>query len=124
MDLRPGRFMLCRHGKGDRGMIVSGGCRLWVVIGVALGFAGPVCASADPVALHCRNTTSGATWTVPVDLADGTVDQVPARITDGTISWEDASLRHYDFDRRTGQLDMHAASSTGGFYLMDRCVFK
>jgi hypothetical protein len=73
---------------------------------------------------HCTNTTSGATWNIPVDLAHGTVDQVPARITDGSISWKDATMRYYDFDRRTGLLDMHAASSTGGFYLTDRCVLK
>jgi hypothetical protein len=103
-------------------MTMFGGRAVWGVVGVILGLAGP--AKAAPVALHCTNTTSGATWDVAVDLAQGTVDSVPARITDGTISWEDTTLHFYDYNRRTGQLDMHAASSTGGFYLMDRCVFK
>jgi hypothetical protein len=84
--------------------------------------AGPACAA--PVALHCTNTTSGATWDIPVDLAHGTVDSVPAQVTDGTIAWEDTTLHFYDFDRRTGLLDMHVASSTGGFYLTDRCVLQ
>jgi hypothetical protein len=49
---------------------------------------------------------------------------VPARITAKAISWKDATYHYYDFDRTTGALDMHVASSTGGFYLTDRCVFK
>ncbi len=104
---------------------MSGGRAARRLIGVALGLAGWVsAASAGPLALHCTNTTSGATWDIPVDLAQGTVDKVPARITDGAISWEDTTMHFYDFDRRTGLLDMHVASSTGGFYLTDRCVLK
>jgi hypothetical protein len=95
------------------------------VIGVAVGLAASAgAASAAPVALHCMNTTSGATWDIPVDLAHGTVDSVPAQVTDATIAWEDTTLHFYDFDRRTGLLDMHVASSTGGFYLTDKCVLK
>ena len=33
-------------------------------------------------------------------------------------------MHYYDFDRRTGRLEMHVASSTGGFYLTDQCVLK
>ncbi len=96
-----------------------------LVIGLMLALANAAgAARAAPVALHCTNTTSGATWDIPVDLGQGMVDAVPARITDGTISWEDATMHFYDFDRRTGLLDMHVASSTGGFYLTDRCVLK
>ena len=114
---------------------MSGGGTGWAVMAmtrrmalgliVATGLGGPAgAADATAMALHCTNTTSGTTWDIPVDLAHGTVDQVPARITEGVISWEDTTLHHYDFDRRTGALDMHAASSTGGFYLTDRCVLK
>ncbi len=81
-------------------------------------------AGAFAVALHCMNTASGATWDIPVDLAKGIVDSVPAKITDGTISWEDAAMHFYDFDRATGALDMHVASSMGGFYATDRCTLK
>ena len=108
-------------------MAKFGECAVWVAIGMAigLGMAGEAdAASAGPVALHCTNTTSGATWDIPVDLPQGTVDQVPARVTDARISWKDKTLHYYDFDRRTGALDMHVASSTGGFYLTDRCVLK
>jgi hypothetical protein len=108
---------------------MSGGYRVGAVIGVAIGIAlGAVgsarAGTAAPEALHCTNTTSGATWDIQVDLAQGKVDQVPARITDGTIAWEDRTMHYYSFDRRTGRLDMHAASSTGGFYLTDRCVLR
>jgi hypothetical protein len=106
-------------------MAMSGGPWAWIVVGVLLWLAGSAAAAdAATVALHCTNTTSGATWDIPVDLTRGTVDQVPARITDGIISWKDTTQHYYDFDRRTGLLDMHVASSTGGFYLTDRCVLK
>jgi hypothetical protein len=91
--------------------------------GIGIAVAGGA-ARAAPSALHCVNTTSGATWDIPVDFAHSTVDSAPARITSGSISWEDATYHYYDFDRRTGALDMHVASSTGGFYLTDRCVLK
>jgi hypothetical protein len=108
-------------------MAMSGGnwVRVAIGLGLALGVAaGAYAASAAPTALHCMNTTSGATWDIPVDLAHGTVDSVPAKISDTTIAWVDTTLHYYDFDRRTGALDMHVASSTGGFYLTDRCVLK
>jgi hypothetical protein len=107
---------------------MSGVRRLWRVAAagaVALGLGGSWgTARAAGTALHCRNTTSGATWDIPVDLAGGEVDSAPAKITDGAISWEDSTLHFYDFDRATGDLEMHVASSTGGFYLTDRCVLK
>ena len=94
-------------------------------VGLAAGIAVTGSAAwAAPSALHCVNTTSGATWDIPVDFAHSMVDSVPAQITSGSISWEDATYHYYDFDRRTGALDMHVASSTGGFYLTDRCVLK
>ncbi|WP_419757950.1 hypothetical protein [Acidisoma sp.] len=113
-------------------MARSGGRAAWVLCSVVFGFrlAGVADAApssppgAAPAALQCTNTTSGATWDIPVDLAHGTVDQVPAQVTDERILWEDKTLHYYDFDRRTGRLDMHVASSTGGFYLTDRCVLK
>jgi hypothetical protein len=108
---------------------MSGVRRLWRVAAGALAFAlgwggywGT--ARAAGTALHCTNTTSGATWDIPVDLARSEVDSVPAKITDGAISWEDGTYHFYDFDRASGDLEMHVASSTGGFYLTDRCVLK
>jgi hypothetical protein len=106
-------------------MAMSGERWLLRAMGAALMLACVAgAARADPMALHCRNTTSGTTWDIPVDLAHGTVDEVPARITDRAIAWKDTTLHYYEFDRRTGALDMHVASSTGGFDLTDRCVLK
>jgi hypothetical protein len=81
----------------------------------------PISAEAGPATMLCRNTTSGATWTVTVDSQAATVDGIPARITSGLISWKDDEGRFYDLHRDTGVLEMHVASSTGGFYLMDQC---
>jgi hypothetical protein len=106
---------------------MSGVRRLWRVamVALALGSGGYWdAARAAGTALHCTNTTSGATWDIPVDFAHGEVDSVPAKISDRAISWEDSTLHYYDFDRATGDLEMHVASSTGGFYLTDRCVLK
>ena len=89
---------------------------------VAAGLPG--IARAAESALHCTNTTSGATWDIPVDFAHSMVDEVPAQITGQAISWRDTTYHYYDFDRATGDLDMHVASSTGGFYLTDKCVLK
>ncbi len=104
---------------------MSGGRAVWGVLAVTLAWgAGAAHAATPPATLHCTNTTSGATWDIPVDLAHGTVDQVPARITPRIIAWKDSTLHYWEFHRATGALDMHVASSTGGFYLTDRCVLK
>ena len=95
---------------------------LAVVLIAAMGGEAAIAAPDAAMALHCRNTTSGATWTIPVDLAGKRVEHQPARITPAAISWEDKTLHFYRFDRKTGVLEMHAASSTGGFYLRNRCV--
>jgi hypothetical protein len=82
----------------------------------------PIAAVAAPAAVLCRNTTSGSTWTITVDPTAATVDGLPARITQTLISWKDTDGHFYDLHRATGVLEMHVASSTGGFYLMDRCA--
>lgn len=92
----------------------------------ALAIAGlsvllPGMAIAAPAVIPCRNTTSGATWTITVDAKAATVDGIPARVSPSLISWKDAEGRFYDLHRDTGALEMHVASSTGGFYLTDRC---
>ena len=83
-------------------------------------------AEAAPAAarLLCHNTTSGAAWTIAVDYHSSTVDGIPARITSDVISWEDADGHYYDLHRDTGALEMHVASSMGGFYLTDECAVK
>jgi hypothetical protein len=92
---------------------------------MAAAMVAPIGSARAASALHCRNTTSGATWDLPVDLGHGTVDSYPAKITDQAISWKDTRTgRFYDFDRASGAMDMHVASSTGGFYLTDQCRLK
>ena len=81
----------------------------------------PAIAVAAPSIVPCHNTTSGAAWTLTVDAQAATVDGIPARISRSVISWKDAEGRFFDLHRDTGALEMHVASSTGGFYLTDRC---
>jgi hypothetical protein len=81
----------------------------------------PGMAIAAPAVIPCRNTTSGATWTITVDPQAATVDGIPAHVSQWVISWKDTEGHFYDLHRDTGALEMHVASSTGGFYLTDRC---
>ncbi len=86
-----------------------------------LGSSGPLLAS--PVrAPVCRNTTSGATWRITIDLGRGTVDGHAATIAPDRIAWSDpADNRRYVLDRRSGALVVTTPSSTGGWVLLDRC---
>jgi len=45
-----------------------------------------------------------------------------SRISDAEISWRDAKDGwNYTLDRRSGALTVTVASSTGGYFLHDRC---
>ena len=73
-------------------------------------------------AITCTNTTSGASWQIKINYDQSTVDSNPARISDGDISWHDASDGgNYTLDRKSGDLTVVVASSTGGYFLYDRC---
>lgn len=96
-----------------------------VFVGLAVGAAGFVApAVAQPAAvLSCTNPASGATWRIHVDFAQSTVDANAARISDDTITWHDAKDGgNYALDRKTGKLTVTVASSTGGYFLYDRCA--
>jgi hypothetical protein len=70
----------------------------------------------------CTNPASGATWPVVIDDAHQTVDGFPARFGDEAITWLDSrDGGHYRLDRATGALRVIIASSTGGYFLHDRC---
>jgi hypothetical protein len=77
------------------------------------------------IAITCTNPASGATWQIRIDYARGTVDSNPARISDIAISWHDAKDGgNYKLDRISGNLTVVVASSTGGYFLYDRCTLK
>jgi hypothetical protein len=89
---------------------------------------------ADAVSLHsaeaprgvaaitCTNPHSGTTWQIKVDYDRSTVDSNPARIREADISWHDATDGgNYTLDRKSGNLTVVVASSTGGYFLYDRC---
>ena len=88
------------------------------------------CAAANAVgaqprpasAVTCVNPASGATWQITVDYDRSTVDSNPAMVSDDEISWRDAKDGwHYTLDRKSGALTVVVASSTGGYFLHDRC---
>ena len=73
-------------------------------------------------AITCTNPASGTQWQIKIDYDQSTVDSNPARISDGDISWHDASDGgNYTLDRKSGDLTVVVASSTGGYFLYDRC---
>ena len=73
-------------------------------------------------AITCTNPYSGTSWQIKIDYDHGTVDSNPARIRDGNISWHDAKDGgNYTLDRKSGKLTVVVASSTGGYFLYDRC---
>jgi hypothetical protein len=72
--------------------------------------------------LTCTNLVSHATWQIKVDFAARTVDSNPAQISSAEISWHDATDGgNYTLDRKSGALTVIVASSTGGYFIHDRC---
>jgi len=69
----------------------------------------------------CFNTTSGASWRIHIDYDRRTVDTNAARISDNEILWKDSSGDNYTLDRKSGELTQITPSSTGGYFLHDRC---
>jgi hypothetical protein len=91
---------------------------------LALGLGGSTIATAAPQgekAITCTNPTSGANWQIKVDYDHNTVDAHPADISDGEISWHTADGENYKLDRKSGNLTVIVASSTGGYFLHDTC---
>jgi hypothetical protein len=79
-------------------------------------------ARAAESSVTCTNPASGANWQIRVDYERGTVDSYPARITEANISWHDATDGgNYTLDRKSGNLTVVIASSTGGYFVYDRC---
>ena len=94
-------------------------CLGWVVFSADEGRS---VAYAIESAVTCTNPASGSQWQIRIDYARSTVDTYPASITEGKISWRDPSDGgNYTLDRKSGNLTVVVASSTGGYFLYDRC---
>ena len=79
-------------------------------------------AQAGATAITCTNPASGANWQIKIDYSRNTVDSNPARISEAKISWHDAKDGgNYTLDRKSGDLTIIVASSTGGYFLHHRC---
>jgi hypothetical protein len=78
---------------------------------------------AQALVVTCTNPASGATWQISIDYGRATVDANPARISPAQISWHDAKDGgNYTLDRGSGELTVILASSTGGYFLHQRCA--
>lgn len=99
--------------------------RTAVIAALAVVVAVPVINAREPAGetvITCTNLTSGTSWQIRIDYQRGTVDSNPARITDAKISWRDATNGgNYTLDRKSGNLTVIVASSTGGYFLYHRC---
>jgi hypothetical protein len=92
------------------------------LLGVPIFDTGAVAATPSQSAITCTNPASGATWQINVDYANSTVDANAASISDSKISWHDPKDGgNYTLDRKTGALTFVASSSTGGYFISDRC---
>jgi hypothetical protein len=79
-------------------------------------------AQREATSITCTNVASGTSWQVKIDFDRGTADANPARISDAQISWHDAmDGGNYTLDRKSGDLTVVVASSTGGYFLHHRC---
>jgi hypothetical protein len=91
-------------------------------VGMALSV---VKAQHGETAITCTNPVSGTSWQIRIDYDRGTVDSNPAHIGDAKISWHDATDGgNYTLDRKSGNLTVIVASSTGGYFLYDRCELE
>jgi hypothetical protein len=71
--------------------------------------------------ITCTNAASGANWQIKIDYDGKTVDSNPAYFSDARISWHEKGGVNYTLDRKSGDLTVVFASSTGGSFLYHRC---
>jgi hypothetical protein len=100
----------------------------WVAVlaaGAAVTASAAAPAPSGQSTVTCSNPASGATWQIRIDYDRGTVDSYPARVGDAEISWHDVKDGgYYTLDRQSGALTVVVASSTGGYFLHDRCAVQ
>ena len=78
--------------------------------------------SGEVALFTCTNPASGAQWQIRIDYGRQTVDSHPARFSDAEIYWHDAQENtDYRLDRKSGNLTVVVPSSTGGYFIHDRC---
>ncbi len=94
-----------------------------VVIALAIGANVSVAAAqSGETAMTCTNPVSGTNWQLKIDYGRNTVDSNPAQIGNATITWHDAKGGgNYTLDRKSGDLTIVVASSTGGAFFYHRC---
>jgi hypothetical protein len=93
-----------------------------ISIAVLIAYPGAP-ATARETRITCVNPASGASWQIRIDYDRRTVDSNSATISGSEISWRDSSDGdNYTLDRKSGDLTMVAASSTGGYFLHHRCT--
>lgn len=78
-------------------------------------------AQSGAAAFTCTNPSSGATWQIHIDYDRHTVDSNPAVFSDAIIEWQESNGWKYTLDRKSGNLRVVLASSTGGNFLYDQC---
>src|SRR5271168_336883 len=67
-------------------------------------------------AVTCTNPVSHANWQISIDYDRNEVDSHPATISDAQISWHTPGGENYKLDRKSGDLTVVVASSTGGYF--------
>jgi hypothetical protein len=90
-------------------------------LALMLGMSAIAFAQHGAKAVTCTNNTSGASWQINIDYDHSTVDSIPASISDAEISWHTTDGQNFRLDRKSGDLTVVLASSTGGSFLYDRC---
>ena len=77
-------------------------------------------ANQEALAKNINDMASEGTGKL-VELADSN----PARINEAQISWHDTTDGgNYTLDRKSGELTVVVASSTGGYFLHHRCKLE
>jgi hypothetical protein len=99
-----------------RPLAVSAGALALMLACPAIGYA-----QHGAKAVTCTNKTSGASWQINIDYDHSTVDSIPATINDAAIWWHTTDGQNFKLDRKSGDLTVTLASSTGGSFLYDSC---
>ena len=103
--------------------MIDVGPKAAIVAALAVGASASLAdAQGGATAMTCTNPVSGATWQIKIDYGKNTVDSNPAKIGDANITWHDAKDGgNYTLDRKSGNLTIIVASSTGGAFFYHRC---